>query len=301
MFIEQQSYRWLGDAVEAFDPLEGEFYPLDFAVRISVTDQFLSNFNRPLRRRMIHYPVNSTLPDSLTVKVISTQEVYLLGQAREDSDFTGAYHRMAVGHLVTDEGVGSSSGLARQYRHSPDGPPENPGWLTEKYVSQTYMDLEFRTSLNEADLTDSRVESFIGFFPRTFHLEDQDRVEFKGKDYRVTDVYSDSGFMMARLDREPSYYVDLVFKLAAERVYNSETLRWETTQQSVQVTGKLTSEHDYVTWSTDSDDTLNLSINRDHIGFRPVAGMEIEWQGRTRTVRHVHFYRGERQYKLRCR
>lgn len=301
MFLEQQSYRWIGEPVQGFDPVANVFTPLDFSVRVSITDQFLSNFNRPLRRRMIHYPLDATLPDSLTIKLESTGDVYLLGQAREDSDFTGAYHTMAVGHLVTDEGANSSSGLATHHRYTADGPAEDPGWATEKQVGQTYMDLEFRSSLNEADLTESRIESYVAFFPRTWEGKVNDTLRLQGKEYRITDVYPDSGFLMARVNEEPVYYVDLVVKTQGERDYNQETLRWETVDRKYNVTAHLTSEHDYLTWTSDSDDTLNLSIEEQHIGFRPKAGMEIVWEGRTRTIRHVHYYRGERQYKLRCR
>ena len=300
MFIEEQSYRWIGDPVEAFDTETGLFTPLDFDVRISVTDQFLSNFNRPLRRRMLHYRLGSALPESLTIRAVNTQDVYLVGQARQDSDFTGAYHEMALGHLVTDQGEGSSSGLATHHRVTADGPAEDPGWATEKQIGQTYMDLEFRSSLNEADLTESRIESFVGFFPRTLKLKPHDIFRFKGADFRVTDVYPDSGLTMARLNEEPNYYVDLVIKTQGERVYNSEEMRWVTVPQEHNVTAFMVSEHDYVTWTSDSDDTLNLSIDEKNIGFRPKAGMEVVWEGRTRTIRQVQYYRGERQYKLRC-
>lgn len=301
MFLEQQSYRWIGDPVEGFDPLTGEFLPLDFDVRVSVTDQFLSNFNRPLRRRMMHYPLDATLPESLTIRVVHTQDVYIMGQARRDSDHTGVYHEMAVSHLVTDEGEGSSAGVATHHRYTPDGLPEDPGWVTEKEIGQTYLDLEFRTSLNEADLTQSRIESFVAWFPRTLNVRVHDVFRFKDVEYRATDVYPDSGFVMARLDKEPNYYVDLVIKVQGERVYDDVEMRWTTANHAYEVTALLTSEHDYVTWASDSDDTLNLTIDEAHIGFRPKAGMEVVWEGRTRTIRHVHHYRGERQYKLRCR
>lgn len=300
MFIEQQSYRWMGDPVEAFDAETGTFTPLDFDVRISVTDQFLSNFNRPLRRRMLHYRLGSVLPESLTIRAVHTQDVYLVGQARQDSDATGAYHEMALGHLVTDQGEGSSSGLATHHRVLAEGPKDSPGWATEKQIGQTYMDIEFRSSLNEADLAESRIESFVGFFPRTLKIKTHDILRFKGDDYRVTDVYPDSGLMQARLNQEPNYYVDLVIKTQGERVYNSEEMRWVAKPVAHEVTAFLVSEHDYVTWATDSTDTLNLSIDEQNIGFRPKAGMEVVWENRTRTIRQVQFYRGERQYKLRC-
>jgi hypothetical protein len=131
-------------------------------------------------------------------------------------------------------------------------------------------------------------------------IETHDIFRFDGVDYRVTDAYPDSGFMMTRLNQEPNYYIDLVIKTEGQPAYDSVEMVWVTNQQSHNVTALLTSDYDYAAWASDSQDQLDLSVDQRHIGFRPEAGMEVVWDGRTRTIRRVQHYRGERQYKLRC-
>lgn len=293
--------RWANEPLEAFNETTLEFEPAEFEGRISLVDRFLSNFNRPLRRRMLHYSPSAKLPGSYTFRHTDTGHVYLIGQRRDDSDSGEGYHALAVCHLVTDEGAGSSSGLAKVFRKEPVGPADDPGWLVEGQVANHWADLEFRTSLNDPDLAQTRLESFFMWMPRHATLEKMDFIELKGERYRVTDRYSDSGFMMARVDREDDYRVDLVVRVGQERVYDRELMRYVDVPQRFNVTMLLDAEHDFGSWVDDSQDYLTLAVDERHIGFRPEPGMIIEHEGRDRTVRYVHHYRGERQYKLRCR
>lgn len=293
--------RWVNEPLEAFNEETLEFEDCEFRGRISLVDRFLSNFNRPLRRRMLHYSPSAQLPKSLTFRHPDTGQVYLIGQRRDDSDSGEDYHALAVCHLVTDEGKGSSAGLAKVYRKAPTGPDDDPGWLVEDLVAHHWADLEFRTSLNDPDLAQTRLESFFMWMPRHAELEKMDFLELKDVRYRVTDVYSDSGFMMARVDREDDYRVDLVVRVGQERVYDRELMRYVDVPKSYNVTMLLDAEHDFGSWVDDSQDYVSLAVDERHIGFRPEPGMVIELQGRDRTIRYVQYYRGERQFKLRCR
>lgn len=301
MFLGSLAERWVNEPVEAFDEATGQFVPHDMLVRVSLVDRFLSNFNRPLRRRMLHYKMDAQMPPSATLKVVATGEVYIIGQSRADSDKSDAYHKMSLAHLVTDEGPNSSAGLAQVYRWSPDGPSDDPGWLTKKHIGQHYCDTEFRTSLNEADLMDERIEAFLFFMQQNADVQVHDQLTLHGKEYRVTDTFADSGLLQMRADREANYFVDFVITVKDGTRYDQSLMKYVADERSYNVTGLMSSENDYTTWSTDSDDYVKLSVNEDHIGFKPEAGMEVEWDGRKRTIRHVAFYRGERQYKLRCR
>lgn len=301
MFLGSVAERWAYENVEAFDELTGQFVPLDMLVRVSLVDRFLSNFNRPLRRRMIHFKMDDQLPESHTLKVVTTGDVYIVGQERADSNETEAYHKMSLAHLVTYEGPNGSAGLAEVYRWSPDGPQEDPGWLTKKRIGQHYCDSEFRTSLNEGDLVDERIETFVFFMQKDADVDVHDQVLLNQREYRVTDTFPDSGLLQMRADREANYFVDFVIMVKNGTRYDQEAMKYVAEEKSYNVTGLMASENDYTTWSSDSDDVVMLSVNESHIGFKPEAGMEVQWEGRKRTIRHVAHYRGERQYKLRCR
>lgn len=301
MYLGEIASRWVNESLEAFDEATGLFVPDALTGRISLVDRFLSNFNRPLRRRMLHHRPEAVFPASLTIRHPDTGDVYLLGQRRDDSDAGADYHGLTVCHLVTDIGPGGSAGLATIHRKAPVGPADDPGWLVESAVASHYSDLEFRSSLNEADLEDHRIESFVVWLPRHADLQKQDFLELKGVRYRVTDVFPDSGFLMARVDHEADHRVDLVITVETAKVYDPTLVRWVATPRSYAVTALLDASHDYASWASDSVDHILLAIEVDHIGFTPKPGMTVTYDGRERTMRHVHYYQGERQYKVRCR
>ena len=301
MFLGNLAERWVNEPLEAFDDQTMMFVPSEFVARISLVDRFLSNFNRPLRRRMFHYRPDAPIPANRTVRVKATGAVFILGQARTDSNAGEQYHEMAMAHLVTDEGPNSSAGLAQFSRHSPEGPEDNPGWVTEKPNGVGWCDTEFRTSLNEPDLVDERIETFIAWFSSASDIAVHDMINLHNRLYRVTDTYADSGLLMARLDRRETYYIDALVTVKNGTRYDTELRRYVADEQVYQVSVTLNADHDYVTWSTESDDTIMLSIDQEHIGFRPRPGMTVTFEDRERVIRQVSYYRGERQYKVRCR
>lgn len=297
MYLGNIAHRWVNENLEAFDEATGTFVPDAMVGRISLVDRFLSNFNRPLRRRMLHYAVDTELPKSRTIRNPATGATYIIGQERTDSDDNVAYHSMAVCHLTTES---VTSGLCQVYRKSPKGPADNPGWLVEENVGQHYTDLEFRTSLNEPDLEDTRVESFVLWVPVQADLEDYDFVELHDRTYRVTDRFFDSGFLMARVDEEADYRINVVIEHGESTVFNPDTMKYEQTKKSSNVTVTLMSDYDFSNWASDSSDYLDMFVEEKHIGFRPKPGMSIVYDGTSRVIRYAKYHKGERQYKIRC-
>ena len=300
MYLGKIAERWVNEPLDVYDEATSSFLPAAFTGRLSLTDRFLSNFNRPLRRRMLHYSPKSSIPDSYTIRHPDTGDVYIIGQRREDTNKGIDYHAMAVCHLVTDEGPNSSAGLGTIWRKEPTGPADDPGWLIEHQAAQHFMDIEFRSSLNEADLHQQRIESFVMWMPKHADLQKYDFVELHGHRYRVTDTYPDSGFLMARIDREEDYRIDLVVVVKDSKTYDKDLMRYVAADREYNVTMLLDSDNDYGAWVSDSNDYIDLSVEESHIGFAPEPGMVIRYDGRDRTVRSVRHYRGEREYKLRC-
>lgn len=301
MYLGKIAERWVNEPLDVFDEDTQTFVPAAFTGRISLTDRFLSNFNRPLRRRMLFYSPSSTIPPSYTIRHPDTLDVYLIGQRREDTNRGNDYHAMAVCHMVTDEGPNSSAGLATLTRKVPQGPADDPGWLVETEVGRHYIDIEFRSSLNDSDLHQQRMESFVMWINKGADIQNYDFVELHDRIYRVTDVYPDSGFLMARINHEGDYRVNLVVRVSDSTSYDHDLERYVSTPVDYNVTMLLDSNQDFGSWVSDSQDYMDLSVRDDHIGFPPEPGMVIKYQGRSRTIEHVHYYRGERQYKIRCR
>ena len=288
------------ERMEGWDPVTQDFVPDAFVGRITLTDRFLSNFNKPLRRRMLFTRHGEQLPESRVFRHPGTRDVYLIGQARSDALDGNPYLTLVVCHLVTEE-PGGSSGHATLFRKVPQGPADNPGWLVEVEVAKTFADLEFRTSANEPEMHDVRVENFFAFLPSTVVAEPGDRLYMQGRDYRVVDTFADSGFAGLRVDKEPDTRVNFVVHRNGGRVYDKATHSYTNARESFNVTGTLLRLRDFASWSDESQPYVDVTIDQRHIGFRPEPGLcEVEIEGRRRVAKSVQTQHGERQYLLRC-
>lgn len=288
------------EPMQAWDPVTGNFTPDAFLGRIDLTDRFLSNFNKPLRRRMLFVRHGEQLPESRTVRHPGTSDVYLLGQSRSDAQGGSPYVSLVVCHLVTEE-PGGSAGLAKLYRKAPVGPADDPGWLVESLVATGYADIEFRTSATEADTLDVKVENYLCTMSRSIVAMENDRLELRGKNYRVVDTYADSGFSGLRIDEEEDPRVNFVIHVSGDRQYDKNTHEYVENRRSYNVTGQVPGYRDFAPWASESEAYIDVVIEREHIGFIPVAGTcEVEIDGRRRGVRQVSTQAGERQYRLRC-
>lgn len=300
MFLHKIAARKITEPMEAWDEATQSFVPDAFVGRVDLTDRFLSNFNKPLRRRMLYTRHGTQFPPSRTFRHPGTQQVYLLGQTRSDALDGKPYVDLTVCHLVTDEPFGSS-GLATIYRKAPTGPADNPGWLVEQELTKAFVDLEFRTSANEAETFEVKVENFFAFLPAHIKCEEWDFLELHGKRYRVVDTFADSGLSGLRVDEELDPRLNFVLHVEGDKAYNRATHQWDLVTAEFNVTGVLTKYRDFALWATDSESYFEVAIDREHIGFRPVpATMSLEIEGRRRVIRQVSTQPGERQYILRC-
>lgn len=301
MFLNKVAHKQITEPMEAWDELTEQFIPDAFMGRIDLSDRFLSNFNKPLRRRMMFVEPKQPMPVSNVFRHPGTHDVYIAGQRRGDAIGGNHYLDLIVCHLATDT-PGGSSGLGTLYRKTPDGPEDNPGWLTEKQLGKAYLDLEFRTSSNEPDMYETKIENYFCFLPIQWDLKPWDFIELDGIRYRVVDTFADSGLSGLRVDREPDTRMNFVLHTPGERVYNRDTHQWETTPGQFNVTGIMVKYHDFSSWSSESEPYIDVSIEEGHIGFRPVPGnSHLEFEGVKRVISQVSTQPGERQYRLRCR
>lgn len=288
------------EKLQVWDPVTGDFLPNGLLGRIDLTDRFLSNFNKPLRRRMLFTRFGAQMPDSRTIRHPGTQQVYLLGQTRSDARDGVPYVSLTVCHLVTDE-PGGSSGLARLYRKQPAGPSADPGWLVETLVATAYADIEFRTSANEENTLDVKTQNFLAVLPSSVSPREWDYLELKGRRYRVVDVYADSGFSGMRVDLEDDPRLDFVIHVTGERQYNRATHEYTNPVTAYNVTGVIPNSQDFAGWVSESEPYVDVVVESAHIGFVPQAGKcSVVLGGRTRAVKSVSTQAGERQYRMRC-
>lgn len=286
---------------EAFDETALAFVPTTVRGRVSLVDRFQSIYNKPLRRRTLFHAPGMAIPASRTVRNTLTGAVYLLGQERTDArPDLGAYHCDTVLHLVTDTGDSTAAGLTEVRRRVPKGPSTNPGWLVEEVVAQHYADFEFRTSSREGDTVDLKVGNFVVHMPRHAQLKRNDFLVIHGRQFRVVDAFPDSGFMLSRVDEEADSRVDLVIHHGTGRVYDKTLGRYVENAVSYNVTAEVITDIDVGAWASESQSYFDVVVDHDAIGAPPVAGMQVEYLGKRRTVRRVETQQGVLQYRLRC-
>lgn len=301
MYLRSMASRWLNESFDGYDQGAGAFVAGSLRGRLGIADNSPSVSGEVLRRRTLHYPVDASLPDSRTIRHPASGDVYLVGQTRSNTDRNQTYDKAAICHLVDDGNQDGSSGVATIRRRGPTGPSEDPGWLVENVAGKYYSNLVYSTSQSEPDLKQHNVETFFMYLPLTANAAKYDFVELQGNIYRIADLHFDSGFLVAGLDKEEDYRVDLVVEVSDSRTYDESLSRYVDSKKDFNVTMLLDSHQDFNAWNSESSDYMSLSVDVDHIGFRPKAGMVIKYEGRSRTIHHVQFHRGERQYQIRCR
>lgn len=296
--------RRINEPMEAWDPVTETFVPDSFIARFDPTDRFLSNFNKPTRRRMLQAAHDCVFPESGTFRHPGTHDVYLLGITRKDSLGGNPYIGLTVCQLVTDQ-PGGSSGLATIYRKEALGPPSDPGWLVERVFAKAYIDMEFRTSANEPDATDLKIENYFAFLPLSVQPREWDFIELHGVRYRVVDTFADSGFFGLRIDHENDFRVDLGLLVTKEKTLNPSTHIYEGSVANYKVTGMLENSSDFPTWNTESETYFDVYFEVGHlpdIDFSVVKeDMWLVMNQVMRKVVSVSTQSGRRQYKFRCK
>lgn len=301
---ERVALRRVNEPMEAWDPVTESWLPAAFIARFDPTDRFLSNFNKPTRRRMLQAAHDCVFPESRTFRHPGTHDVYLLGITRKDSQGGNPYIGLTVCQLVTDV-PGGSSGLATIYRREPVGPPDNPGWLVERVFAKAYLDMEFRTSANEPDATDLKIENYYAFLPLSVQPKEWDFIELHGVRYRVVDTFADSGFFGLRIDHEDDFRSDFELTVNGVRSIDPTTQMMVDSSVTYQVTGMLERSNQFPTWNSDSESYVDVYFETGHlpaIDFNVVRHqMWLSLNGTKRQVVSVSTQSGRRQYSFRCK
>lgn len=184
------------DKVEPFCSLlpDGTFNDTpNFFGRLSVVDRFLSNFHKPLQRRMLYTDPSVVFPASLVIRHHVTKEIYIIGQSRTDSDGHKEYERLNVVHLVSND----SSTFADVIKWAkPDGANADSMLLESKSIGKFYLSVEYQSSSTERYSDKEQSSRMVLYAPAPLLSEVNELCEFayNGKMWSIKQVFSDSGF-----------------------------------------------------------------------------------------------------------
>lgn len=301
MNLKKIAAKHITEPMEAWDPVTETWIPNFFLGRIDLTDRFLSNFNKPTRRRMLFADNAAVFPESLTVRHPGTKDVYLLGTTRKDALGGVDYLGLTILQLVTDV-PGGGAGLATITRKVVQGPPTNPGWLVDTTLAKCYLDTEFLSSTDENGTTDLRIERYNAYLPLNIQPKEWDFITLHGVKYRVLDSFVDSGFFGLRIDHENDYRSDFVLHVAGKRVMNKVTNEYELSLSQFNVTGVMEKAIEAALWVTDTQTYRTVFFEADHLPFGVnIRGKDVwlELNGVRKQVKSVETQAGNRQYTLR--
>jgi hypothetical protein len=301
MKLRKIAGKYITEKMEAWDPVTETWLPDAFLGRIDLTDRFLSNFNKPTRRRMMFTVPEVVFPDSLTIRHPGTHDVYLLGSTRRDARSGEQYNALTILQLVTDL-PGGSAGLATITRKVVQGPPDNPGWLVDTVFAKSYIDTEFLSSSEENGTTDLRIERYNAYLPLNVQPQEWDFITLHGVKYRVLDTFADSGFFALRIDHEQDYRSDFVLTVGGKRTMNNTTHEYESGETSYNVTGVMEKSVDAALWVTDTQSYRTVYFEKAHLPFGVDIRGKAVWltlNGVKKQVKTVESQPGNRQYLLR--
>lgn len=291
MFLGQVASHYLVPVFELLNPTSRQ-WDVEVSGRLDATDRFLSNFNRPTRKRMMYVDFNDDLSVYDVARHKLTGEVYLLGVERRDQQLGSPTTQLLICHLVTP---GKSAGLATVQRATVLGEGDDLGWVEMTDAGEAYIDLELRTTSVEPGSKESEVGRYYCFSEAQKDFFAGDRIELNGVPYVVDDAAYDSGFRMLRLTSRDVHWVHTVFRWqGTDRVYNRDTGGFESTRHERKVSGIWVSDRNsYEGFTPSKSDSSVFRVQKTHIGFTPLPGMKVEIEGREWTTISV----GQEEYR----
>lgn len=268
-----------------------------FLGKFAPIDRFLSNFHRPLQRRMLYSDPKETFPSSRVIRNAVTQEVYILGQSREDEEHGEAYAKLTVAHLVSNY----SSGLATINRKVVDEarPDGTIGELIDSVVGAYYITIEYKSSIEAFGADEVFEDRFILFASIDVQLEAEDVLVLGNDTYIVNTPYVDSDYSSAICTREADDRVTGIYK-STSYSYSPTTGDVTPTYINYSVTCTVTSKEvdtDKQGISADAD----IYLKSPSFPLTPIVGDRFSVEGNLYVIRAVlREQEANYQWLLKC-
>ncbi len=257
---------------------------LPTSARFASTDRFLSNFNRPTRKRMLYSPYELDLSSVEVIRHKISLEIYLVGVSRRDSFQSKETVQLTICHLATPA---ESSGLCEIFTPSVKGSGDDLGWIVIEKAGETYLDLELRSTSKEPGSKEVEIGNYYGFAERTANIRKGDVVALSGTAFVVSEVSMDSGLKALRLEHKDFNFVDFTISFSTGRDFDAN-FKPVDSQVTRRVSGVLGTLHDSDEATPDQSDYFEVYVRKEHIGFIPKPDMKLNYQGKTYTVTSVN-------------
>ncbi len=279
---------------EAYNESLATWTPEALTAKLLPIDRFLSNFNRPTKRRLLSMNPSDSTPDSNTIRVPETGEIYFLGEPRTDSRKEASYDKVLIAHR--------SGTLGTVNRRVPAGPSNDPGWLTNTVMGSHYMDVELRAASKIDEQREQYEGDYFAMLPPHADLENSDQLLISGDSYMVETSYMDSGFRFARAVKRADHRLDFVYhSRGAGAGYDPTTRAVTDGLTDYNVTGfalqRAEGQDKFMSTKTAS---LVVVVEQGHIGVIPTDEDELTWDGQRYNVEEVKQDFVASQYHIHC-
>lgn len=270
------------------------------AGRLSTVDRFLSNFHRPLQRRMFFSDPSVPLPASGVIKNKTTGEIYLLGQSRCDTEQGETYTRLTVAHLVSNltGGVTSQSRLVVDEAR----PPETIGELVKQDLGQMYATVEFKSSSEQFNSDDAFINKFTVFGSSVSDFQQGDELVLAdGYFYQVQATYTDSDFKCCYVERKADDRVTGTYHLPSTGFsYNIATGQMTRMYTDYLVTCSMTSRKENAANAGMTYD-YEVFLKSPSFPFSPKVGDYMTVDGDTMMIGRIErWHEAGAQWRLIC-
>lgn len=293
--------RWRTDEFQVWNSTT-EIFEGSICGRLFRLDRFKSIYTRPVHRRQMTADKSLAIPATQVVKQVSTGEIYMISSIRrQDSINNEIYDGVLTLHLAS----APSGGLAELHRYAVAGSGDNLGPLVDTMISKTHVDLELRTSSSDRDVHDEYIGHYFVTSPAISGFQSGDYLQLNGYQFRIDEVYYDSGYLMARVAKEDYDKEELTYHLPQGSGGNYDTATGAVTAETMLdriFTGTVTQnmESDVVGTSI-GEEFLTVHIDTSDIGFTPEREHEVTYEGEKYKVQSVSIASNRYQWKLTLR
>ena len=270
----------LSDAASFFDTVSFDTYDFvsgfwnsnQFIGQLKEVDDFVTIYNLPTRKRMLHTAPQEVIGSSV-IRISDSEEIYMVGTGQSDILDNTAYRRV--------NGLHTPQGAAIHRRLTPVEVLGVSQWAVNTVIRNTFADVELRSVNEDQNTKIDNYGQFFLFCPGDETLERQDTVEVRGKIYFVIESYFGSGLACARVTLHPEERRNFVYKFRSGSAYDPNTQTTAPTFTSYNTTGKITSTSADASMKDEVGERLEIMLHDRFISFQPQLKDEIVFNGLT--------------------
>lgn len=264
--------------------------------QIKISDDFISIFNRPTRRRMLL--LSETQYNNLNgnvIRVTGSDTVYLIGNPQKDYGKGGVY-RVTIP-------LNKAQSLVEVFRKNVTGPSNDPGALVRTSLGNFYMDLELRTLSQEGEGLNSTFSKYFFWFDNDTTFTEGDEFDYDNKTFRIVESYMDTGFRGIRATTETDARETLTYrKQSGPTVQNPATGRYVTpysdTTFSAEILEKIESRPN--SGGVSEVVIYTVLVEQDHLGVTPSTRDKVIIDGSDRDIVKIVKNRRDKSWELTC-